>query len=80
MWGWTQLRTNCLVATHMGLEWVLLSLMTVVALWLGMDACRESKRLHARLARVQLPRRAEGDLAYWSLITSSEDSRSGPGY
>ncbi|HEY4004756.1 MAG TPA: hypothetical protein VGM60_06155 [Pseudonocardia sp.] len=54
--------------------------MTVVALWLGMDACRESKRLHARLARVQLPRRAEGDLAYWPLITSSEDSRSGPGY
>ena len=62
----------------MGLEWMLLSLMTVVALWLGMDACRESKRLHARLARVQLPRRAEGDLGYWPLTTSGDDSRDGP--
>jgi hypothetical protein len=68
----------------MGLEWVLLSLLTAVALWLGMDACRESKRLHARLSRVQLQRPTErelsntGDWAYWPLTTSGDDTRIGP--
>jgi hypothetical protein len=68
----------------MGLEWVLLSLLTAVALWLGMDACRESKRLHARLSRVQLQRPTErelsntGDWAYWPLTTSADDTRVGP--
>lgn len=60
----------------MGLEWVLLSLMVIVALWLGMDACRESKRLHDRLSRVELtrPARPDGaDWAYWPLTTSAED-------
>lgn len=38
----------------MGLEWILLSVLMVVVVWLGADACRETKRLHARLARVQL--------------------------
>lgn len=37
----------------MGLEWVLLSLLMAVALWLGLDARRESKRLHARLTEVR---------------------------
>ncbi|GAA5150643.1 hypothetical protein GCM10023321_16360 [Pseudonocardia eucalypti] len=36
----------------MGLEWVPLVLVAVVALWLGTQACRESKRLEARLDRV----------------------------
>lgn len=45
----------------MGLEWVLLSLLMAVALWLGMDACRESKRLHARLSRVRSQRRTGRD-------------------
>ncbi len=40
----------------MGLEWILLSVLMVVVVWLGTDACRETKRLHARLARVQLHR------------------------
>jgi hypothetical protein len=68
----------------MGLEWVLLSLLTAVALWLGMDACRESKRLHARLSRVEIQRPTErelsntGDWAYWPLTTSAEDARIGP--
>jgi hypothetical protein len=68
----------------MGLEWVLLSLLTAVALWLGMDACRESKRLHARLSRVQLQRPTDrelsntGDWAYWPLTTSADDTRIGP--
>jgi hypothetical protein len=68
----------------MGLEWVLLSLLTAVALWLGMDACRESKRLHARLSRVELQRPTDrelsnsGDWAYWPLTTSAEDTRIGP--
>lgn len=35
----------------MGLEWVPLVLVAVVALWLGTQACRESKRLEARLDR-----------------------------
>jgi hypothetical protein len=66
----------------MGLEWVLLSLMVAVALWLGVDACRESKRLHDRLSRAQLPRPARdgaGNWAYWPLTTAtSEDVRIGP--
>ena len=68
----------------MGLEWVLLSLLTAVALWLGVDACRESKRLHARLSRVEIQRPTErelsntGDWAYWPLTTSAEDTRIGP--
>ncbi|HTK63456.1 MAG TPA: hypothetical protein VL595_13820 [Pseudonocardia sp.] len=72
----------------MGLEWVLLGLLIGVALWLGVDACRESKRLHARLARVHIdrPRLVEGELlgrggdwAYWPLTTSAaEDARIGP--
>jgi len=68
----------------MGLEWVLLSLLTAVALWLGMDACRESKRLHARLSRVELQRPTDrelsntGDWAYWPLTTSAEDTSIGP--
>ncbi|HTF48259.1 MAG TPA: hypothetical protein VK735_12490 [Pseudonocardia sp.] len=58
--------------------------MTAVALWLGMDACRESKRLHARLSRVELQRPTDrelsntGDWAYWPLTTSAEDTRIGP--
>lgn len=36
----------------MALEWVLPILVAVVALWLGAQACLESKRLEARLARV----------------------------
>jgi hypothetical protein len=68
----------------MGLEWVLLSLLVAVALWLGMDACRESKRLHARLTRLEVAHAAErelsnnGEWAYWPLTTSAEDSRTGP--
>jgi hypothetical protein len=68
----------------MGLEWVLLSLLVAVALWLGMDACRESKRLHARLTRLELARSTKrepsntGEWAYWPLTTSSEDVRIGP--
>jgi hypothetical protein len=68
----------------MGLEWVLLSLLVAVALWLGMDACRESKRLHARLTRLEVAHSAErelsntGEWAYWPLTTSAEDSRIGP--
>ncbi|MDT7696258.1 MAG: hypothetical protein QOI75_5625, partial [Pseudonocardiales bacterium] len=46
----------------MGLEWVLLSLLVAVALWLGMDACRESKRLHARLTRLEVAHSAEREL------------------
>ena len=76
------------VSQNMGLEWVLLGLLVGVALWLGVDACRESKRLHARLARVHIdrPRLVEGELlghgggwAYWPLTTSAaEDARIGP--
>jgi len=73
------------VGRGMGLEWVLLSLLVAVALWLGMDACRESKRLHARLSRVEIAHPTErellsntGDWAYWPLTTSSEDTRIGP--
>jgi hypothetical protein len=68
----------------MGLEWVLLSLMTVVAVWLGMDACRESKRLHARLSQVAPRRTAQdepdttGEWAYWPLTTSGDDASIGP--
>lgn len=66
----------------MGLEWVLLSLMTAVALWLGMDACRESKRLHARLSRVRCHRVDSpdhtGEWVYWPLTTSADDMRIGP--
>ena len=68
----------------MGLEWVLLSLLVAVALWLGMDACRESKRLHARLSRMELQRSTErelsgsGDWAYWPLTTAADDRRIGP--
>jgi len=68
----------------MGLEWVLLSLLVAVALWLGMDACRESKRLHARLSRVELQRPTDrelsntGDWAYWPLTTSADDTSIGP--
>jgi hypothetical protein len=50
----------------MGLEWVLLSLMVTVALWLGLDACRESKRLHDRLSRVGVQRPAGADVAGWA--------------
>ncbi len=73
----------------MGLEWVLLGLLVSVALWLGVDACRESKRLHARLMRIEIPRRVDvngdpvvgstGDWAYWPLTTATvDDSRVGP--
>lgn len=73
----------------MGLEWVLLGLLLGVALWLGVDACRESERLHTRLASVEIdsPRLIEGELlgrptgewAYWPLTTSAvEDNRIGP--
>ncbi|MGI8816516.1 MAG: hypothetical protein ACR2G2_14895 [Pseudonocardia sp.] len=72
----------------MGLEWVLLGLLVGVALWLGVDACRESKRLHARLSRVPIDRpllvegeffgTRENDWAYWPLTTSSADARIGP--
>lgn len=72
----------------MGLEWVLLGLLLGVALWLGVDACRESKRLHARLSRVHIdqPRLVEGELfetqrdwTYWPMTTSTaEDARIGP--
>ncbi|HEY1974684.1 MAG TPA: hypothetical protein VGH89_42525 [Pseudonocardia sp.] len=67
----------------MALEWVLLSLMVAVALWLGVDACRESKRLHDRLSRAELARPARldgaGNWAYWPLTTAtSEDLRIGP--
>jgi hypothetical protein len=37
----------------MGLEWVLLSLVVAATLWLGLDARRETKRLHARLTEVR---------------------------
>jgi hypothetical protein len=33
----------------MALEWVLLTLMTLVSTWLGLGACRESTRLQHRL-------------------------------
>lgn len=48
----------------MGFEWVLLGLLVGAALWLGVDACRESKRLHARLAAVPIDRPlvVEGEL------------------
>jgi hypothetical protein len=58
----------------MGLEWALLGLLVGVALWLGVDACRESKRLHARLAQVPMDRPllvgadlfgAQSDWEYW---------------
>ena len=45
----------------MGLEWVLVGLLVAVTLWLGMDACRESKRLHARLTRVAVRRPASSE-------------------
>jgi hypothetical protein len=50
----------------MGLEWVLLSLMVAVALWLGLDACREGRRLHSRLARADIHRPAGADVAGWA--------------
>ncbi len=73
----------------MGLEWVLLGLLLSVALWLGVDACRECERLHTRLASVEIdsPRTVEGELlggisndwSYWPLTTSSaDDARIGP--
>jgi hypothetical protein len=69
----------------MGPEWVLLSMLIAVALWLGLDACRESKRLHARLSRVQTRRPGEsetpsgGDWHYWPMTTSAtDDVRVGP--
>jgi hypothetical protein len=66
----------------MGLEWALPSLMVVMVLWLGMDACRESKRLRDRLSRIELtkPRRPDGaDWAHWPLtIVVSDDARIGP--
>jgi hypothetical protein len=73
----------------MGLEWVLLGLLLGVALWLGVDACRESKRLHERLSKVQIdePLLVEGDSrasrripwAYFPLTTpATEDGRMGP--
>jgi hypothetical protein len=49
-----------------------------------MDACRESKRLHARLTRLEVAHSAErelsntGEWTYWPLTTSAEDSRIGP--
>ena len=52
----THLRLRGLVALDMALEWVLLSLMAVVVLWLGLDAARESKRLQDRLSRIELVR------------------------
>lgn len=68
----------------MGLEWVLISLMTVVSLWLGMDACRESKRLHDRLSRLA-PRptalhepHPSGEWTYWPMTTSADDASIGP--
>ncbi len=57
----------------MGFEWALLGLLAGAALWLGFDACRESKRLLARLAEVPIerPLAVEGELfgvrdwGYW---------------
>lgn len=80
--------TRVVVSQCMGLEWVLLGLLVGVALWLGVDACRESKRLHARLSRVHIDRPAlvagelmghSGEWTYWPLTTSaSDDARIGP--
>jgi hypothetical protein len=61
----------------MGLEWVLLSLLMAVALWLGMDACRESKRLHARLSRVRAQRRTGRDRQPGRDKQSAGDKQSG---
>lgn len=67
----------------MGLEWVLLSLLVAVALWLGMDASRESKRLHARLSQIEFRRpteqdRENGDWTHWPLTTPAAARRVGP--
>jgi hypothetical protein len=73
----------------MGLEWVLLGLLLGIALWLGVDACRESKRLHERLSKVRVdePLLVEGDSlrsprvpwAYFPMTTSvADDGRLGP--
>jgi hypothetical protein len=80
--------TRVVVSQCMGLEWVLLGLLVSVALWLGVDACRESKRLHARLSRVHIdrPSLVEGELmghggewAYWPLtMSAADDARIGP--
>lgn len=63
----------------MGLEWVLVGLLVAVTLWLGMDACRESKRLHARLTRVAVRWRASSepprapDRRHQALAAAAED-------
>ncbi|MBO0874282.1 MAG: hypothetical protein J2P19_12895 [Pseudonocardia sp.] len=68
-----------IVGSGMGPEWVLLSMLIAVALWLGLDACRESRRLHARLSRPDARRPDEtgaptrGDWAYWPMTTSTSD-------
>jgi hypothetical protein len=68
-----------IVGSGMGPEWVLLSMLIAVTLWLGLDACRESKRLNARLSRAQARRSDEtgaapnGDWAYWPMTTSTTD-------
>ncbi len=66
------------VAPDMGFEWALLGLLVGVALWLGVDACRESNRLLARLAEVPIdrPLAVEGELFgvrdwdYWPEATA----------
>ncbi|MBV9312599.1 MAG: hypothetical protein JO100_02430 [Pseudonocardia sp.] len=40
----------------MRVEWFLLALLLAAALWLGVGACQESKRLHARLSRLEIGR------------------------
>jgi hypothetical protein len=67
----------------MGLEWVLLSFLVAVTLWLGTDACRAGKRLDARLSRVALQRPAAAELsgsadwAYRALLVNAEDRDQG---
>ena len=72
----------------MGLEWVLMGLLVSVALWLGVDACRESKRLHARLAEVPVdgPLLVDGEMfasrsdwGYWPVTAAAAgDAGVGP--
>lgn len=70
----THLMAAGVVAPDMGFEWALLGLLVGVVLWLGVDACRESKRLLARLAEVPIDRPlaiegelfgVRGDWGYW---------------
>jgi hypothetical protein len=60
----------------MGLGWLLVSFVVAVTLWLGMDACRESKRLHARLSRVAVdPVSGESDSPDWVYRALTAENR-----